>query len=262
MVGSRLANKVALITGSGSGIGRATAILFASEGAKVVVNDRVEPSGQETVKMITDKGGGALFALGDVSIAKGVKSVVDQAIARYGRIDILFNNAGGRLGVKAALADTSEEKWDAVIRNNLKSTFLMCKYTLPSMIKGGGGVIINMGSQFGLTGVPLNAAYCTAKAAIIHLSRQMSLDYGKYNIRINSLAPGPILTPGHEKFLRSTPDFEKAIAERKAAVALGRLGRPEDVASAALFLASEESSFATGTALVIDGGYDARLCSD
>ncbi len=258
----RVAGKVALVSGSGSGIGQATALLLASEGAAVVVNDRIKEAGEETVRMVSARGGRALFLAGDVSISAEVQRLVAAAVAALGKIDVLVNNAGGRLGVKAALADTTEEQWDGVIRNNVKSTFLMCKHTLPLMVKQGGGVIINMASQFGMAAVPLNAAYSTAKAAIIQLTKQAALDYGRYNIRINCLAPGPISTAGHERFLRSTGRFEQAVADRKRATALGRLGLPEDVAHAILFLASDESSYFTGAALTIDGGYDARLCAD
>ncbi|MDZ4245777.1 MAG: SDR family oxidoreductase [Dehalococcoidia bacterium] len=260
-MGSRLQDKIAIVTGSGSGIGRTTALLFAAEGAMVVVNDRVDAAGRETADIIKESGGQACFIFGDVSDSGSAQAVVKQAIDAFSRVDILFNNAGGSQGVKGALGDTDEEDWDKVMKGNVTATFLMCKYILPFMVKNGRGSIINMGSQFGVAVVPSFAAYSTAKAAVIHLTKQMSLDYGRYQIRANCLCPGPILTPGHDRFLRSKPDYESAISERNAAVALGRMGLPEDVANAALFLASDESAYFTGSVLVIDGGYDARLCS-
>ncbi len=258
----RLANKVALVTGAGSGIGRATALLFAAEGARVVVNDRAVNTGEETVQMIKKAGGQAVFAAGDASVAADGETAVKKTLVTFGGINILVNNVGGMVGVKGALGDTSEDQWDSVIKNNVKSTFFMCHQVLPLMIKAGGGAIVNMGSQFGVVSVPLTAAYATAKAAVVHMTRQMALDYGRYNIRVNCLCPGPIMTEGHERFLRSSGSYEKAVADRKRATALGRMGRAEDVAYCALFLASDESAYVTGHALVVDGGYDARLCAD
>ncbi len=254
-----LKGKVSIVTGAGAGIGRAIALLFASQGAKVIVNDREEDAGEESTKMITNMGGMAYFSFGDVSTSSGSQTVVNQVTSEFGKIDILINNAGGKLGVEGKLSDLSEEEWDKVIACNLKSTFLMCKYTLPLMVRSRGGVIINMGSTYGLMGIPNSAAYSTVKAAIIHLTKQMSLDYGHYNIRINCICPGPILTPGLEKHLRSYQNYDYVLAERKASISLGRFGLPEDVAKAALYLASEQGSFATGTILALDGGYNPSL---
>lgn len=254
-----LKGKVSIVTGAGAGIGRAIALLFASQGAKVIVNDKLEDAGQESTNMITKRGGMAYFAFGDVSTSGGSQTVVNQVTSEFGKIDILINNAGGKLGVEGNLSDLSEEAWDKVIAGNLKSTFLMSKYTLPLMVRNKGGVIINMGSTYGLMAIPNSAAYSTVKAAIIHLTKQMSLDYGRYNIRINCICPGPILTPGLEEHLRTYQNYDDVLAERKASISLGRFGLPEDIAMAALYLASEQGSFATGTILALDGGYNPCL---
>ncbi|MBI4333248.1 MAG: SDR family oxidoreductase [Chloroflexi bacterium] len=249
----RLEGKVSLVTGAGSGIGRAIAILFAQEGSNVIANDRRGDAVEETAAMIRQKGGMVSVQEGDVSVSKDVDAIVDAAIRNHGRVDVLVNVAGGSLGVNEPAATTTEAQFDAVIANNVKSTFLMSKAVIPHMIRSGGGAVINMGSIFGLSGVPSMAAYCAAKAAVVNLSRQMAADYGARHIRVNCLCPGPIRTPALEKLL--TGRFDRMAA----ATLVGRMGQPEDVAHAALYLASDEASFVTGTALVIDGGYDARL---
>lgn len=249
----RLEGKVSLVTGAGSGIGRGIALVFAGEGSTVIAVDRVGESAEETAKTIGAKGGKVSVQKGDVSLASDVEEIIRQAVQRHGRVDVLVNVAGGALGVNSPAGNTTEAEWDSVITNNVKSTFLMCKNIVPVMIKNGGGVIINMGSIFGMIGVPSMAAYCTAKAAVINFSRQMAVDYSRHNIRVNCLCPGPIKTPALEPHLKTHGE------EMRAATLVGRLGQPEDIAYGALYLASDEASFVTGTALVIDGGYDPRL---
>jgi len=250
---ARLEGKVSLVTGAGSGIGRGIALVFASEGSTVIAVDRMGESAEETAKMIKEKGGKVSVQKGDVSLARDVEKIIRQAIQSYGQVNVLVNVAGGALGVNSPVGNTTEAEWDRVIANNVKSTFLMSKNMLPFMIKNGGGVIINIGSIFGLFPAPGMAAYSAAKAAVINLTRQMALDYGHHNIRVNCLCPGPIRTPALEPHLKTHGE------EMRAATLVGRLGKPEDVAYGALYLASDESSFVTGTALIIDGGSDPRL---
>ncbi len=249
----RLEGKVSLVSGAGSGIGRAIAIMFAAEGSVVIANDRRGDAVEETARTIAAKGGKVTVLAGDVSVSREVEDIVRRAIEKHKRLDVLVNVAGGSLGVNTPAGETTEDEMDRVIANNVKSTFLMSKAVLPIMMKNGGGNIINMGSIFGLFGVPSMAAYCTAKAAVVNLTRQMAIDYSGRNIRINCLCPGPIRTPALERHLNS--EFEKMAA----ATLVGRMGRPEDIAYGAVYLASDEASFVTGTALIIDGGYDPRL---
>jgi NAD(P)-dependent dehydrogenase (short-subunit alcohol dehydrogenase family) len=254
----RLEGKVSMITGAGSGIGRATAFAFAKEGAKVIVNDVQLDAGEKVTSEINEHEGVALFVGGDVSREGDVVHMVDAAEREFGRIDVLFNNAGGSLGVRFPVAETNQEDWDRVIEVNLKGIFLVSKYVLPVMIKKGGGVIINMGSSFGLVGFPNMAAYTAAKGGVIALTRQMAVDYGTYNIRVNCMCPGPILTPLVESRIKEAPDPEESLNELKSLSPLGKIGRPEDVAYMALYLASDESPFTTGAVLAIDGGHVAR----
>ncbi|MDP2718275.1 MAG: SDR family oxidoreductase [Dehalococcoidia bacterium] len=252
-----LEEKVAIVTGAGSGIGRAIAVLFARQGGKVVVNDREAPLVHETARQIISDGGDVLVQEGDASLSAVVDRIVQAALNKYKKIDILVNVVGGSQGVVLPLDETTEEDWDRVISVNLKSNFLMSKAVLPVMMRNHSGTIINLGSTLGLSGVPGMAAYSASKGAVISLTRQMAVDYGRYGIRINCLCPGPIWTPGMERFVNlKGPGI---LNELNAATLVGRLGQPEDVARAALFLASDDSSFATGSVLVIDGGYDHRL---
>ena len=247
----RLEGKVAVITGAGSGIGRETALLFAREGAKVVVADYVPEAGEETVRQIRESGGEAIFVKTDVSKASDAERMVRETTAKYGKLDILHNNAG-ILGRVAFVGDAIEEDWDRVMEVNLKGVFLCSKYAVQEMIKGGGGVIISNASAMGLVGLPGNASYSAAKGGIIQFTRTMALEYASSNIRVNCICGGWIDTPMNEELgenivkwtLRETP--------------LGRWGKPEEVAQAALYLASDESSFVTGTALVVDGGWTAK----
>jgi len=247
----RLQGKVAIITGAGSGIGREAALLFAREGAKVAVADYVLDAGEETVGKIRESGGEALFIKTDVSKASEAERMVEKTIAEYGKLDILHNNAG-ILGKVAFVGDATEEDWDRVISINLKGVFLCSKFAVREMLKRGGGVIINTASVMGLVGLPGNTAYSAAKGGVIQFTKTMALEYASSNIRVNCICAGWIDTPMNDNLgeritnwtIRETP--------------MGRWGRPEEVAQAALYLASDESSFVTGTALVVDGGWVAK----
>ena len=248
----RLKNKVALITGGGSGIGRATCLLFAREGAKVVVADYVAEGGNETVRQISAANGPAVFVQTDVSKSADVQNMIGATIRNYGRVDILFNNAGIE-GPSTKLANLKEEDWDRVIAIDLTSVYLGIKYVIPEMIKQGGGVILSTASVAGLVGFQGSGAYAAAKAGVINLTRLAALEYADKNIRVNCICPGVIETPMVERVLGGR-SREKVVRTEP----IGRLGRPEDIANAALFLASDESSFATGAPFIIDGGYVAR----
>lgn len=248
----RLKNKVALITGGGSGIGRATCLLFAREGAKVVVADYVAEGGRETVQQITAAGGDATFVQADVSQSADVQRMIATTVHTYGRVDILFNNAGIE-GASAKIANYDENEWQRVLAIDLTAVFLGMKYVIPEMIKQGGGVILSTASVAGLVGFPGGAAYCAAKAGVIQLTRTVALEYANKNIRVNCICPGVIRTPMAQRVMGERPE-ENAIRMEP----IGRLGTPEDIANAALFLASDDSSFATGAPFIIDGGYVAR----
>jgi NAD(P)-dependent dehydrogenase (short-subunit alcohol dehydrogenase family) len=243
----KLDGKVALITGAASGIGRATALLFTKEGAKVAVADYVPAGGQETVKMIQKAGGEAIFIEADVSRKTDVERMVKTTVNSYGRIDILYNNAGiGQRGV--SMLETTEEEWDRVLNINLKGVFLGSKYVIPVMLDQGGGVIINTASIVGLVGLPGNPAYSVSKAGVIQLTKMMAAEYGRQNIRVNCICPGAIQTPMTEATSIPTDAYIRVQFLRRA-------GQPEDVARAVLYLASDDSSFVTGVALVVDGGW-------
>jgi NAD(P)-dependent dehydrogenase (short-subunit alcohol dehydrogenase family) len=238
-----LRGMVSIITGAGSGMGRSTALLFAKEGSKVVVVDIVTETGLETVRMIEERGGEAIFIKADVTKADEIEGMVEKAIQKFGHIDILFNNAGGWFD-QHSLVETSEENWDKVMNVNLKGTFLCSRYVLPKMIQQNKGVVINMGSVDGLRGVNEAASYCAAKAAIVNLTRNMALDYGKWNIRVNCICPGAIAT-------KPNVDWSKTPSQLSL---FGRVGKPEEVAELVLFLASDKSSYITGINIIIDGG--------
>jgi NAD(P)-dependent dehydrogenase (short-subunit alcohol dehydrogenase family) len=247
-----LNGKVALITGGASGIGRATALLFARKGAAVAVVDVNEPEGQAVVETIIDKGGQAMFLRCDVTRAADCQLAVRQTVEQLGKLDILFNNAG--IIRRASVVETSEEEWDLVIATNVKSVFLFSKYAIPIMAEGGGGVIINIASGWGLVGGRNAASYCASKGAVVLLTKAMALDHGAQNIRVNCICPGSTDTPmlRNEAIQLDKPE-EQFLAE-SAQRPLQRVGRPEEIAQAALYLAGDTSSFVTGTALVVDGG--------
>jgi NAD(P)-dependent dehydrogenase (short-subunit alcohol dehydrogenase family) len=249
----RLADKVTLITGSGSGIGRSTALLFAEEGAKVIVNDVSEENGAETVRLIRENGGEAHFIRADVTNPESVSAMIDEALGRYAHIDVLFNNAG--ISQVGALHEVEPDAWDRTMQVNIRGVYLPSKYAIPHMMKRRSGSIINMSSCIAEIGLARRAAYAATKGAVLALTKSMQVDYAPYNIRVNALLPGTILTPFVENYLRTSyDDPEKAIEGLKKRQLSGDLGRPEDVAKAALFLASDESKFMMGSPLYIDGG--------
>ena len=249
----RLEGKVTLITGSGSGIGKSTALLFAREGAVVVVNDLSEEKGAETVKEIEDVGGSAIFIQADVTDPQSVEAMVNQVIDHYGRIDVLFNNAG--ISGVGLLHEIETDDWDRIMNVNVKGVYLPSKYVLPYMMERRSGSIINMSSCIAEVGLARRASYATTKGAVLALTKSMQVDYAPYNIRVNALLPGTIITPFVENYLRTSYDNpEEAVEGLKKRQLSGELGRPEDVAHAALFLASDESKFMMGSPLYIDGG--------
>jgi NAD(P)-dependent dehydrogenase (short-subunit alcohol dehydrogenase family) len=252
----RLAGKVAVITGAGSGIGRAAALLFAAEGALVVVADVSVEAGEETVRQIAAHGGQALFVATDLRDARQVQRMVQEAIAQYGRIDILYNNAG--INLHAKVTDTAEDDWDRVMEVNVKSVYLTCRFVIPEMIQNGGGCIINTASAAAIVGLRGLAAYTASKAAVLGLTRNIALDYAAHNIRANALCPGVTATDMTLSIIESQPDPVKARERYERGRPLGRMAAPEEIARAALFLASVESSFMTGAPLIVDGGYTAE----
>ncbi|MBI2237890.1 MAG: SDR family oxidoreductase [Actinobacteria bacterium] len=248
----RLAGKVALITGGTSGIGRATAILFAREGARVAITGRNEERGQEVVRELQGDGGAAIFVPSDVRLAEHCRRAVRDTVDAFGRLDVLFNNAG--VFVANDALDCSEEEWDVQVDTSLKGTFLMCKVALPVMIAQGGGSIINNSSGWGLAGGEKAVAYCAAKGGVVVMTKAMAIDHGPQGIRVNCICPGDTETPmEHEDARRQGMTWEAYVAWASDRP-LRRMGRPEEVAAAVLFLASDESSFITGAALPVDGG--------
>ncbi|HZG77512.1 MAG TPA: SDR family NAD(P)-dependent oxidoreductase, partial [Paenibacillus sp.] len=237
----------------GSGIGKASALRFAAEGATVVVNDLNAEQGQGTVDEITAAGGKAAFYQADVTNPEQVKAMVERIVADHGRIDVLFNNAG--VSGVGMLHEVEPEAWDRVVNINIRGVFLPSKYVLPYMMERKSGSIINMSSCIAEIGLAKRASYSATKGAVLALTKSMQVDYAPYNIRVNALLPGTILTPFVEDYLRkSYDDPEAAYASLKTRQLSGDLGRPEDVAQAALFLASDESKFMMGSPLYIDGG--------
>jgi NAD(P)-dependent dehydrogenase (short-subunit alcohol dehydrogenase family) len=248
----RLQNKVALITGGTSGIGEATAMLFAREGARVCITGRNSGRGAIVVAQIKASGGDAFFVPADVSQANDCRRAVDEPIRAFGSLDILFNNAG--VFYPQTAIGCSEKEWDEQIDVNLKGTFLMSKFALPSMIAQGRGVIINNSSGWGLVGGDRAVAYCASKGGVVLMTKAMAIDHGRQGIRVNCICPGDVETPmlPADAKMRGLKweDYIAGCASRP----LGRVGTVEEIAKAVLFLASDDSSFMTGTALVVDGG--------
>lgn len=249
----RLQDKVILITGAGSGIGKSTALLFGQEGAQVIVNDLDAGKGNETATEILAAGGSAQFFQADVTQQDSVKEMVAQIIQAYGRINVLFNNAG--ISGVGALHELEEDAWDRIMNINVKGVFLPSKFVIPHMMEQKSGSIINMSSCIAEIGLARRASYAATKGAVLALTKSMQVDYAQYGIRVNALLPGTILTPFVESYLRTSyDDPEAAIASLKTRQLSNELGRPEDVALAALFLASDDSKFMMGSPLYIDGG--------
>jgi NAD(P)-dependent dehydrogenase (short-subunit alcohol dehydrogenase family) len=256
----RLANKVALITGAGTGIGRATALLFAQEGAKVVAQDVSADAVQETVQLIRKTGGEAVSIGGDVAASADAAAMMKKAVDTYGRLDVLFNNAGIWRG--GTILDIGEEDWDRTMDVNVKGLYLVSKYAVQQMMRQEGGSIINAASVAALRGSPMSAAYNASKGAVLLLTKCMALDFGRYGIRVNCICPGVIDTPMADQLLTyralGDDDRKQALLETyQERHAVGRFGRPEEVAKVVLFLASDESSFVTGAAWPVDGGLSA-----
>ena len=248
----RLKDKVALITGGTSGIGEATALLFAAEGATVAITGRNEQRGGTVVERIAAGGGESVFLQADVSLAADCRRAVDETLRAFGRIDILFNNAG--VFYPQTALECSEREWDEQIDVNLKGTFLMSKFALPTMIAQGSGVIINNASGWGIVGGDHAVAYCASKGGVVLMTKAMAIDHGAQGIRVNCVCPGDVETPmlPADAKMRGLKweDYIAGCAVRP----LGRVGTVEEIAKAVLFLASDDSSFMTGAALVVDGG--------
>ncbi len=248
----RLAEKVALITGGTSGIGRATAMLFAEEGARVAITGRNEERGGEVVRDIEGHGGRAVFIRADVRFAEDCRRSVDETVNAFGRLDVLFNNAGIYMGNDAVRC--TEEEWDAQVDTSLKGAFLMCKFALPVLIAQGGGSIINNSSGWGLVGGEQAVAYCAAKGGMVGMTKAMAIDHGPQGVRVNCVCPGDTRTPMEYADAERQGMPWEAYVEWASDRPLRRMGEPEEVARAVLFLASEESSFITGAAIPVDGG--------
>jgi len=247
----KLEGKVAIVTGAASGIGRASALLFAEEGARVVVADWDAAKGEEVAREVKGKGGEAKFVKVDVSRAEDVQVMVTTAVESYGRLDVLFNNAGVE-GEQAPTADCTLENFDRVIAINLRGVFLGMKHGIAAMLKTGGGSIINNASVAGLVGFMGIPAYCASKGGVIQLTKTAALEYAKEHVRVNAICPGVIWTPMVERFTSAGEEVRRAL---EAMEPVGRFGTAEEVARLALFLASEDSSFCTGAPFVVDGGF-------
>ena len=250
----RLDNKVALITGAGSGIGRETSLLFAREGAKVVVVDINDPAGEETVQMIETAGGTAVYVHADVSQAADCQKMVETAESTYGQLDILFNNAGISHAQDDDAINTSEEVWDLTFQVNVKGVFLGCKYGIPALRRAGGGAIINTASFVAVLGAATpQLAYTASKGAVLSMTRELATIHARENIRVNALCPGPLRTELLMKYLNTEAKRQRRLVH----IPMGRFGEAHEIAKAVLFLASDEASFTTGATFLVDGGITA-----
>ena len=242
----KLKNKVAFITGFGSGLGRAIAVLFAKEGASVAGTSTTESKGKETAATIENAGGRALFRRGDVGNGPQMKALIDETVKRFGGIDIVVNSAGVR--TNGSITEITEEDWDRTFDANLKGAFIVSRLAIPEMRKRGGGVILHIAARSGMLGQSGRAAYCASKGGLVRLTEAMAMDHARDKIRVNCICPGPTRTPMVDT---STPE---KLARYTTRVPIGRIGEPEDVAYAALFLASDEASMVTAAILPVDGG--------
>ena len=250
----RLKDKVCIITGGGSGIGRATALLFADEGARLVIADK--RNAQTAAAECAAKGAQAIAVEADVARTADVKRMIEAAVVRFHRLDVLVNNAG--YGITGSVVETEEDAWDALMAVNVRGVFLCCKHAIPVMKRNGGGVIVNTASVVAAIGIANRAAYCASKGAVAALTRAIAIDHVGDGIRCNAIAPGTIDTPYFDDILANSADREAARKALAARQLLGRLGTPEEIAAGILFLASEESRFASGTILTLDGGMSAQ----
>src|SRR6202162_5932603 len=250
----RLANKVAIITGAGSGIGRESALLFAREGARVAVAEVNDAAGRKVVGEIESAGGEALFVHADVSVARDAEAMVDAAEKTWGRLDVLFNNAGIFPAKDGSVLETDEDTWDLVMRVNLKGVFFGCKYAIPAMLRAGGGSIVNTASFVALVGAATHQiAYTASKGGVLAMTREIAIEFARKNIRANALCPGPVDTP----LLKELFSDPARRARRMVHIPPGRLAQAKEIAQAALFLASDESSYVNGSTFNVDGGITA-----
>ena len=248
----RFEGKSIVITGGSSGIGRATALAFGQEGADVVIADVDVSEGENTVRMIKEASGEAMFVEADVTKSNEVEALIKRAVGTYGRLDCAFNNAGIVGGAQVATADCPEETWERIISVNLKGVFLCLKYEIPQMLKQGGGAIVNMASVGGLVGVAGTAAYAASKHGVVGLTKVAALDYARSGIRINCVCPTTIRTPLTARLFDTKTERGEFL---KGLIPMGRLGKPEEVAEAVLWLCSSAASFVTGHSLTVDGGH-------
>src|SRR5438132_8669476 len=250
----QLNGKVALITGGASGIGRATALTFAREGAKLIIADMNEDGGQQTVHMITEKGGEAIFVRTDVSKAVEVQALISKAVETYGRLDCAHNNAGIPGGGLALTAEYPEDTWQQVIAVNLTGVWLCMKYEIPQMLSQGSGAIVNTASAWGLVGAPGASAYVASKHGVVGLTKTAALEYAQQGLRVNCVCPGYIATPMTAQGMQDPERMARMIANEP----VGRMGQPEEIAEAVVWLCSDAASFVTGHTMTVDGGYVAQ----